>query len=737
MFEYFTVIFSSIHPAVYERILKHHLPYFMHRSTVSFSIQQLLLHILSTPLVIPTNMILFDYICENMDILFLYDDDDKHRVDFFSKLIRLILTHVMQNLRTEPLLKDYISKIQAFFYKLITKTVHYIVRMYDASHLQAMLKTILRICGSPQAEQFYKLFLPMFPSFLHWFSALQNILSPEALQEYFIELCLSLPARLSSLVPYMSLLADPEINSFQNPLLLSQQGLRAIELCLDNYSAIHVRDFFGPSGIARLNESLWTFISTSMDHQLSLQCLKILGKLSCLNRNSLCDIQKLSFTSTESKSDKPSIVVYFERSGKSTDDFITNQQLTPCKPSGNLNEVIYVQDSRNKMYTLEKHVIETKPLQCNLLLRPILSHCVNILKNSLLTERNFTNINRSDSVWLLLTWIKSAFDSYGAKVDKNEFISRILVINKDIMALSKTNLNGFNVSFASEIPYRSEMSSARQMLIDCIIGLSYAAANGDVKDDIEAHWEELIDFLTLQLHLETSIQYFGGILSISGVYPVSMDAFVLIDAIIAILCEPHSRFHACAIYTLLRMIQTSRSFASTSEEAQNIPLFHFLVQEISQLCTHPEPCHRLGGIYLLEIIIENFPTNFLFASFETLITAALDVLHFGDDDISQTSQESAMEVGKKLIDKVFEQKSEDLYKYLAALVLKHSKSCSFWTNKLLCEILIYLQAQTSVSPLELFSASDVQEFYKQHEIEFMNSKMEFRYLQLVSLLHSS
>uniref|UniRef100_A0A914QS05 Uncharacterized protein n=1 Tax=Panagrolaimus davidi TaxID=227884 RepID=A0A914QS05_9BILA len=161
MFEYFTVIFSSIHPAVYERILKHHLPYFMHRSTVSFSIQQLLLHILSTPLVIPTNMILFDYICENMDILFLYDDDDKHRVDFFSKLIRLILTHVMQNLRTEPLLKDYISKIQAFFYKLITKTVHYIVRMYDASHLQAMLKTILRICGSPQAEQFYKLFLPI------------------------------------------------------------------------------------------------------------------------------------------------------------------------------------------------------------------------------------------------------------------------------------------------------------------------------------------------------------------------------------------------------------------------------------------------------------------------------------------------------------------------------------------------------------------------------------------------
>uniref|UniRef100_A0A914Q788 Uncharacterized protein n=1 Tax=Panagrolaimus davidi TaxID=227884 RepID=A0A914Q788_9BILA len=214
-----------------------------------------------------------------------------------------------------------------------------------------------------------------------------------------------------------------------------------------------------------------------------------------------------------------------------------------------------------------------------------------------------------------------------------------------------------------------------------------------------------------------------------------MDAFVLIDAIIAILCEPHSRFHACAIYTLLRMVQTSRSFASTSEEALNIPLFHFLVQEISQLCTHPEPCHRLGGIYLLEIIIENFPTNFLFAAFETLITAALDALHFGDDDISQTSQESSMEVGKKLIDKVFEQKSEDLYKYLAAVVLKHSKSCSFWTNKLLCEILIYLQAQTIVSPLELFSASDVQEFYKQHEIEFMNSKMEFCYVQLNLLTH--
>lgn len=171
----------------------------------------------SSPTLIPTtNSILLDYCYENIEILFVYDDDDKHRVDFITRLLRGILSGVMQILRSEPLVPNYVQKIQAFFVKIISKTVYYGTRMYDTSHMQTTLKSILRICGSPAAEHFYRLFLPLFPSLLHWFSSLQNILAPETLQEHFIELCLSLPARLSSLVPYMPLLVDPEINSFQN-----------------------------------------------------------------------------------------------------------------------------------------------------------------------------------------------------------------------------------------------------------------------------------------------------------------------------------------------------------------------------------------------------------------------------------------------------------------------------------------------------------------------------------------
>ena len=198
-----------------------------------------------------------------------------------------------------------------------------------------LIKVLFRQCGMTQGEPIYKLFLPLFPTFLQIFSSAQNAFSTEVIQDLLIELCLSLPARLSSLIPFMPLLVDPAINSLQNfNIWFNPQGLRTIELCLDNYTATQIKEFFG-NNFQRLHEHLWNMVSHN-DQSFAQQAVRLIGKLSAMNRNILCDTQKLQYDE-DVNDESIKLSIRFERCGRRPDAVFMDYLLTG-QPDGQVPE---------------------------------------------------------------------------------------------------------------------------------------------------------------------------------------------------------------------------------------------------------------------------------------------------------------------------------------------------------------------------------------------------------------
>ena len=63
---------------------------------------------------------------------------------------------------------------------------------------------------------------------------LQSGQHKQYMKDLFVELCLTVPVRLSSLLPYLHMLMDPLVSALNGSQTLISQGLRTLELCVDN-----------------------------------------------------------------------------------------------------------------------------------------------------------------------------------------------------------------------------------------------------------------------------------------------------------------------------------------------------------------------------------------------------------------------------------------------------------------------------------------------------------------------
>lgn len=104
---------------------------------------------------------------------------------------------------------------------------------------------------------------------------LQSGLHKQNLKDLFVELCLTVPVRLSSLLPYLPMLMDPLVSALNGshnlisqvsllmvfPLFLCSnsfflQGLRTLELCVDNLQHDFLYEQIQPVR-ADLMQALW------------------------------------------------------------------------------------------------------------------------------------------------------------------------------------------------------------------------------------------------------------------------------------------------------------------------------------------------------------------------------------------------------------------------------------------------------------------------------------------------
>lgn len=87
-----------------------------------------------------------------------------------------------------------------------------------------LLRALFRSIGSGMYDVLYQQFLPLLPTILQQLNRLQNAAHRQMVHELFVELCLTVPVRLSSLLPHLPLLMDPLVSALQGSPGLVQQG---------------------------------------------------------------------------------------------------------------------------------------------------------------------------------------------------------------------------------------------------------------------------------------------------------------------------------------------------------------------------------------------------------------------------------------------------------------------------------------------------------------------------------
>ncbi|KAK2466244.1 hypothetical protein APHAL10511_001886, partial [Amanita phalloides] len=181
----------------------------------------------------------------------------------------------------EPILASHLSKLLVDCFPLAAKATKPLNYFY-------LLRALFRAIGGGggRFELLYKEVLPLLPEMLESLNR-QLLASDGVVRDTIVELCLTVPLRLTHLLPHLSYLMQPLAMALRgNPESVSQ-GLRTLELCIDSLTP----DFLDPtlsSVLREVMEALFGLLKPiPANHHHAHTTIRILGKLGGRNRRLL------------------------------------------------------------------------------------------------------------------------------------------------------------------------------------------------------------------------------------------------------------------------------------------------------------------------------------------------------------------------------------------------------------------------------------------------------------------
>lgn len=181
----------------------------------------------------------------------------------------------------EAILATHLAKLLMDCFPLATTAT-------KPTHYFHLLRALFRAIGGGggRFELLYKEVLPLLPDMLVSLNR-QLLASEGATRDLIVELCLTVPLRLTHLLPHLSYLMQPLALALKGTPELVAQGLRTLELCIDNLTP----DFLDPTlniVLRELMEALHAHLKPyPSNHHVAHTTIRILGKLGGRNRRLL------------------------------------------------------------------------------------------------------------------------------------------------------------------------------------------------------------------------------------------------------------------------------------------------------------------------------------------------------------------------------------------------------------------------------------------------------------------
>lgn len=179
--------------------------------------------------------------------------------------------------------------------KIATKSIQLSTTAEEPTNYFLLLRSLFRSIGGGRFEHLYKELLPLLEMLLEVLNNLLDAARKPQDRDLFVELILTVPARLSNLLPHLNLLMRPLVVALRATTDLVGQGLRTLELCVDNLTADYIDPIMAPV-IEDLMEGLWQHLKPHpYNHYHSHTTLRILGKLGGRNRKFLNGLPTLEY----------------------------------------------------------------------------------------------------------------------------------------------------------------------------------------------------------------------------------------------------------------------------------------------------------------------------------------------------------------------------------------------------------------------------------------------------------
>ncbi|CAF3484934.1 unnamed protein product [Rotaria sp. Silwood1] len=209
------------------------------------------------------------------------------------KLFKLVINSVV----TTTLANENEKILQPYLKQIILRSIECAQLTQDPYNYFILLRALFRSIGVGNHELLNQEFLTLLHFLLQRLNEYQSCKHRQNLRELFIELCLTVPVRLSVLLPYLPLLMEPLVNALNGSSTLILQGLRTLELCVDNLQPDFLYNHILPVR-SSLMISLYRLLSHS-NNDIAQNTFRILGKLGGNNRRILNEPQQIKYDNEE------------------------------------------------------------------------------------------------------------------------------------------------------------------------------------------------------------------------------------------------------------------------------------------------------------------------------------------------------------------------------------------------------------------------------------------------------
>ncbi|QSZ33988.1 hypothetical protein DSL72_005568 [Monilinia vaccinii-corymbosi] len=178
---------------------------------------------------------------------------------------------------------------------IVTKSIELSTTAEEPLNYFLLLRSLFRSIGGGKFEHLYKQILPLLEMLLEVLNNLLVAARKPADRDLYVELCLTVPARLSNLLPHLSYLMRPLVVALRAGSDLVGQGLRTLELCVDNLTAEYLDPIMAPV-IDELMTALFDHLRPNpYSHFHAHTTMRILGKLGGRNRRFMTGAPSLTF----------------------------------------------------------------------------------------------------------------------------------------------------------------------------------------------------------------------------------------------------------------------------------------------------------------------------------------------------------------------------------------------------------------------------------------------------------